>query len=201
VEWLVRFFNLLDPHVQRVKFLFNEVIEVIRSVEDTVDGSHQEREEGQSHELKSNRENILFWGASWIITVSDCCNDLENPVESKNVLSVITLVTEVISVSPRLSAVLLHVVAISIVVIVRWVESAIRSKSNNEPDTSHDVTQVNDVQNETSETRQVILSLLWVFLEHTLQKKVERISQLWEMDNSEDLQNVVFHDFTHEQFW
>jgi len=60
VEWLVRFFNLLDPHVQRVKFLFNEVIEVIRSVEDTVDGSHQEREEGQSHELKSNRENILF---------------------------------------------------------------------------------------------------------------------------------------------
>jgi len=37
-------------------------------------------------------------------------------------------------------------------------------------------------------------------LENTLQKEVKRVSKLWEMNDSEDLQNVVFHDFTHEKF-
>jgi len=29
VEWLVGFFNFLNPHVKRVKFFFNQIIEVI----------------------------------------------------------------------------------------------------------------------------------------------------------------------------
>lgn len=45
VEWLVRFLNLLDPHVERVKFVFDQVIEVVGGVEDTINGSHKEREE------------------------------------------------------------------------------------------------------------------------------------------------------------
>jgi hypothetical protein len=37
-------------------------------------------------------------------------------------------------------------------------------------------------------------------LENTGQKKVKRVSQLWEMNNSESFQNIVFHDFTHKEF-
>lgn len=51
MERLVRLFDLLDPHVKRVKFLFNQIIEVIGCVEDTVDGSHKEGEESKTHEL------------------------------------------------------------------------------------------------------------------------------------------------------
>jgi hypothetical protein len=51
MEWLVRFFNLLNPHVKRVELFFNQVIEIIRGVENTVDGSHKEREEGKTHEF------------------------------------------------------------------------------------------------------------------------------------------------------
>jgi hypothetical protein len=36
VERLVRLFNLLDPHVEGVELLLNEVVEVVRGVEDTV---------------------------------------------------------------------------------------------------------------------------------------------------------------------
>ena len=37
VEWLVRLLDLLDPHVESVKLLFDQVVEVVRVVEDTVD--------------------------------------------------------------------------------------------------------------------------------------------------------------------
>ena len=60
VEWLVGLLNLLDPHIQRVKFLFDEIVEVIRSVEYTVDGTHEEREERQTHEFQNNGEYVLF---------------------------------------------------------------------------------------------------------------------------------------------
>jgi hypothetical protein len=56
----------------------------------------------------------------------------------------ITLIAEVIGISPRLCAVLLKIFTV-------W-NFAGRSKSNNEPDASHDVTQVNNVQDETSKT-------------------------------------------------
>jgi hypothetical protein len=54
MERLVGLLNLLDPHVEGVKLLFNEVIEVIRSVENTVNGSHEEGEESKTHKLKGN---------------------------------------------------------------------------------------------------------------------------------------------------
>jgi len=54
----------------------------------------------------------------------------------------VTLIAEVIGISPRLCAVLLKF--ITAILIAR------RSKSDNEPDASHDVTQVNNVQDETS---------------------------------------------------
>ena len=60
MERLVGLLNFLDPHVQRVKFLFDEIIEVVRSVEDTIDGTHEEREESQTHELESNGEDVLI---------------------------------------------------------------------------------------------------------------------------------------------
>ena len=54
MEGFVRFFNLLDPHVKGVQFLLDEVIEVVRCVEDSVDRTHQEREEGETQELKGD---------------------------------------------------------------------------------------------------------------------------------------------------
>lgn len=56
MERLVRLFYLLDPHVQRVKFLINEVLKVVRSIEDAIDRPHQEREENKPNELKDYRE-------------------------------------------------------------------------------------------------------------------------------------------------
>jgi hypothetical protein len=59
MEWLVGLLNLLDPHVQRIQFFFDEVVEVVGSVENTVNGAHKEGEEGQTQELKGNREDVL----------------------------------------------------------------------------------------------------------------------------------------------
>ena len=49
---LVRFLDLLDPHIQRVKFLLDQVIEVVWRVENTVYRTHQEREEDEAKKLK-----------------------------------------------------------------------------------------------------------------------------------------------------
>lgn len=54
MEWLVGLLDLLDPHVQGVEFLLDEIVEVIGRVEDTVDGTHEEREEGQTHEFEDD---------------------------------------------------------------------------------------------------------------------------------------------------
>jgi len=51
MEWFVRFLNLFDPHVQRIKFFFNQIIKVVFCVENSVDGSHEEREEGKTDKL------------------------------------------------------------------------------------------------------------------------------------------------------
>ena len=51
MEWLVGLFDLLDPHVQGIKFFFNQIVEIIGSVEDTVYSTHKEREERQTHEF------------------------------------------------------------------------------------------------------------------------------------------------------
>ena len=64
MERLVRLLNFLDPHVERVKLLLDKVIEVVGGVKYSVNGSHEEREESNSHELKGNRENVFLGGGS-----------------------------------------------------------------------------------------------------------------------------------------
>ena len=64
----------------------------------------------------------------------------------------VTLIGEVIGISPRLGAVFLGFTSF-------W-DNAFRSEPNNEPDTGHDVTQVDNVQDETGKAGKIVLSLL-----------------------------------------
>jgi len=100
VEWLVRLFNFLDPHVERVKFLLDKVIKVVGGIEDSINRTHEEREECKSHELKSDRENIFLGSRSRVITIPYGGDNFENPIESKNVLSWYSFVVELILVNP-----------------------------------------------------------------------------------------------------
>jgi len=100
VEWLVRLFNFLDPHVEGVKFLLDKVIKVVGGIEDSINRTHEEREECKSHELKSDRENIFLGSRSRVITIPNCGDNFENPIESKNVLSWYSFVVELILVNP-----------------------------------------------------------------------------------------------------
>ena len=59
VVWLVRLLDFLNPHVKGVKFLLDKVIEVVLGVEDAVDGTHQEGEEGQTQELQDDGKDVL----------------------------------------------------------------------------------------------------------------------------------------------
>jgi hypothetical protein len=100
MERLVGLFDLLDPHIKRVKFLFNQIIEVIGSVEDTVDGSHKEGEESKTHKLQGDGKNVFLGSGSRVVSVTDSCNDLKDPVEGKDVLSMVSLVVKVIFKDP-----------------------------------------------------------------------------------------------------
>ena len=100
VEWLVRLFNFLDPHVEGVKFLLDKVIKVVGGIEDSINRTHEEREECKSHELKSDRENVFLRSRSRVITIPYCGDNFENPIESKNVLSWYSFVVELILVNP-----------------------------------------------------------------------------------------------------
>lgn len=105
VEGFVRFLDFLDPHVQGVQLLLDEVVEIIRGIEDTVDGAHEEREEGEAQELKADGENVLVRSFTGVVTVADCCDDLEDPVEGENVLSNDRFGVEFLGVHPGLGAV------------------------------------------------------------------------------------------------
>jgi hypothetical protein len=105
MEGFVGLFNLLDPHVQGIKFFFNQIVEVIGSVEDTVNSTHKEREERQTHEFQNDGEYVLIGRSTREITIAYCCNDLEDPIESENVLGVFELTIEIVSEDPRLDAI------------------------------------------------------------------------------------------------
>jgi len=51
MEWFVWLLNFLDPHVQLVQLLINQILEVIRSVKDTIDTTHEEWKEDKSYKL------------------------------------------------------------------------------------------------------------------------------------------------------
>jgi len=93
--------NFLDPHVKRVKLLFNKVVKVILCVEDSVNRAHQEREKCQSNELKNNRKNVLLRSLACIVTITYGGDDFEDPIERENVQSSIISILEVL-VPPRL---------------------------------------------------------------------------------------------------
>ena len=59
MERLVGLLNLLDPHVKLVQFLLDQIVEVIRCVENAINRSHKEGEECQTEELKNDGENVL----------------------------------------------------------------------------------------------------------------------------------------------
>ena len=59
VEWLVGFLNLLDPHIKLVQLLLDQIIEIIRCVENTINRTHKEREESETKELKNDGEDVL----------------------------------------------------------------------------------------------------------------------------------------------
>lgn len=151
MEWFVWLLNLFDPHIQGVKFFFDEVVEVIRCVKDTVNGTHKEGEEGEAQEFKTDGEDVLVWGLTGIVTITNGCNNFKDPIECEDVLRYDWLAIETFSIDPRLSTILLTIIA--------GLEH-----SKDKPDTGHEMTCVDDVQNETGETCQIILSLLWVFL-------------------------------------
>jgi len=95
MERLVRFLNLLDPHVEGVQLLVDEVLEVVGGVKDRVDATHEEREKDEADKLEGNRENVFLRGFSNIVTVAYSGDDLKNPVEGENILGVVWLLMEV----------------------------------------------------------------------------------------------------------
>jgi len=78
---------------------------------------------------------------------------------------------------------------------------AIFLETEPQPDTGHHMTDVNDYENEASETTEIVLSLLRVLLEGTVKKELQWLGQSIEMDKSEDLEAVVFSGLIHEEFW
>ena len=54
------------------------------------------------------------------------------------------------------------------------------------------MTDINDYENEASETTEIVLSLLRVLLEGTVKKGLQWLGQSIEMDKSEDLEAIVF---------
>ena len=95
VERLVRLLDLLDPHVERVQLLLDQVVEVIRSAEDARDRAHQEREEGQAQKLEQYGENVFRLRLPGVITIAYSGDDLEDPIESKDVYRCNVLLREV----------------------------------------------------------------------------------------------------------
>ena len=86
VERFVRLFYLFNPHVQRVKFFIDEVLKVVRGIENTVNRPHQEREKDESNELENNGEKVLVRCLTCVVSISNGGDNFEDPIESEYVL-------------------------------------------------------------------------------------------------------------------
>lgn len=159
MERSVRLLNLLDPHVQLIKLLLDQVVEVVRRVEDTVDGTHEEREECETEELQDDGEDVLAGRGTRKVTVADSGNDLEDPIEREYILRRYTLTFETVLVYPRLGAVRI------------FAHCAGLRRSKLQPYTSHHVRYVYDDEYESCEHYQIILSLLGVLLQSTVERE------------------------------
>ena len=189
MEWFVWLFNFLNPHVEWIKLFFNQIIEIIGSVENTVDGSHKEREESKSHKFQSNGENIFIWCRTSIISISDSCDNFENPIKRENILRMVWLIIETTFKDPWLGA------------ITVWRAIAFVEFSKVQPDTGHYVASVNNVKDKSREWGKIILSFLRIFLECTTEHKLQRLRKSSNMSHSKDLQPIVAKCLSHHQFW
>jgi len=102
VERLIRLFNFLNPHVQRIKFLLNQVIEVVRCVENTINRTHQKRKESKSQKLQADRENVFIGCMTSVISISNSGDYFKYPIESKNISCVIWFWVKSIVVNPTI---------------------------------------------------------------------------------------------------
>ena len=84
-----------------------------------------------------------------VVTISNSGNNLENPVEGKDVLGVERLLIEIAVINPGLDA-------------VGFSTGAVLELSEIKPEASHHVTNVDDVEDETGEACKIILSLLGI---------------------------------------
>lgn len=195
VEWLVGLLDLFDPHVQLVQLLVDQVLEVVRRVENTIDTTHQEREEDESNKLQSNREKQFLRCLARVVTVADSRNDFENPVESKNVLCVLRLVGE--------SFGRLTYVDPAAETPVAWILNftAINLLTEVEPDARVDVIRVNNTEDQASENCQIALTLFAQILQHELEHKLLRLRQSMQMENPKHFHPVIVDAFARVQAW
>lgn len=79
-------------------------MEVILSVEDGIDGAHQEGEERETKEFQDDGEHVLFAGFACVVSITYSRDDLEDPINGEDVLSGKLLVLEIVVVHPRFVA-------------------------------------------------------------------------------------------------
>lgn len=104
---------------------------------------------------------------------------------------------EVVGIDPGLGAIffLTHLFALGINIHTIFLET------EPQPDTGHHMTDINDDEDEASETTEIVLSLLRVLLEGTVKEELQWLGQSVEVNKSEDLEAVVFSGLIHEQLW
>lgn len=181
MERLVWLLNFLDPHVQWVELLLNQVIEVVRCAENARDWTHQEREEGQSQKLEQDREDVLLLRLPRVISIAYSSDYLEDPVEGENVYWCIVFLSKVraLLIDPRFSA-----------RFVFYVVSARVFFTKENEDASAAMTDVDDVQDESAKARQIVLPLFGVLLQQNWEKKLKWLRDPEEVNDSEALQEV-----------
>ena len=110
-----------------------------------------------------------------------------------------SLVVEVALVHPRLGATTLDVVTLGVEVLDGGIDPAVVEGTDEQPGASHDVTGVDDVQDEASKTGKIVLPLLGVLLEQAVEECVEWAGQSWDVDESEKFEPVILNSLTHEE--
>ena len=73
---------------------------IIGCIENSIYRTHQEREERKAKELKSDGKDVLLRCLTCIVTIAHGSDDLENPIESKNIPCGYWLLVETFSINP-----------------------------------------------------------------------------------------------------
>jgi len=154
MEWLVGLLDFLDPHIQRVKFFINQILKIIGSVEDAIDGAHQKGEEYKTNKLKNNGEYVLFNSFTRIVSVAHCGDNLKDPIESKDILSVWFLFIEAVLKNPGVHTTrfcFLLGFSVCYNFRIRFI-FAVSHFTESQPDDSHEMICVDNQKNKTSKS-------------------------------------------------